>query len=250
MLEKLFNLDFSALVRECLQSAIFPWPNRLVIVRHAESLANYETSLIHEGVITGYTDRVIGQRDLDVPLTEKGEIQAQKTGEWLFNNLPAFDFHYRSPYRRTRQTSEIIDYRAQWHEDTRLREKEFGVFEQLTDAEVAEKFPELLALKKKLSKFYFRAPGGENYPDVILRLHSLLGTLKRDRCGDNVIVVCHQTVACCFRYLLEHWTEADLLRSQKEEPIKNASVIIYNEKKINGKSRLVLERPPFTPQSR
>ncbi|NQT49739.1 histidine phosphatase family protein [Candidatus Kuenenbacteria bacterium] len=229
------------------KSFLFPWPDLLVFVRHAESMSNYETDLIKDGVITGYSGKVLNHRDMDVELTENGVWQATQTGIWLRKNDFTFDGCYRSPYTRTRQTSERVYPYGDFREDSRIREKDFGVLEQLTDKEVRELYPELVKLKRKLRKYYFCAPGGEHYPKMQDRAHSFLGTLLRDWGGRRVIIVSHSAIISCFRALIERHSEEDLIRMQKEQPIKNASLTIYRRDKIRHKSRMVLVAPPFAP---
>jgi broad specificity phosphatase PhoE len=234
-------------IRNWLQSTIYPWPKVLGLARHAESHSNYETDLINEGVITGYSQKVKGQRDMEVEITSRGEWQADQSGLWLRAIIPAFDVYYSSPYKRTRQTGERLYPGVEFRLETRLREKDFGLVDQMTDAEVAARYPEFVALRRHVRKFYSRMPGGENYPDMILRAHSFLNTLKRDYCGKTVLIVAHSAIIACFRFLLEHWTEEDLLQKQKSQPIKNASITLYGERKVHGKSRLELIMPPYAP---
>ena len=58
-----------------------------------------------------------------------------------------------------------------------------------------------------LGKFYHRPPGGESWCDVILRLRSALDTIALHHGGARVLIVAHQVVVLCLRYLLEGMTE-------------------------------------------
>jgi hypothetical protein len=62
-----------------------------------------------------------------------------------------------------------------------------------------------------VGKFYFRPPGGESWCDVILRLRSFLDMLTREYRGDRVLVVAHQVIVNCLRYLLERLDEERIL---------------------------------------
>ncbi|PIR93931.1 hypothetical protein COT97_03970 [Candidatus Falkowbacteria bacterium CG10_big_fil_rev_8_21_14_0_10_39_11] len=247
-IQRIIPIEVTDYLRNLIQTFLFPWPEALVLVRHAESLANYETDLIRDGVITGYTGKVKDKRDMDVELTERGHEQAIMTGIWLRERFPEFDKYFRSPYIRTCQTSEHLYPHAHWRNDARLREKDFGVVDQLTDEEVAARYPDLVEYKKKIKKFYLRPPGGENYPDMAFdRGHNFLGMLKRDYPRRTVVVVSHSALLMCIRFLLEKMDEETLLEKQKTEPIENASVIIYRQQVIKGKSRLIPDCPPVAP---
>src|SRR3569832_36791 len=87
--------------------------------------------------------------------------------------------------------------------DERLREKEFGILDGLTKTGIEMEFPQQAAYRTLLGKFYHRPPGGESWCDVILRLRSMLDTLALHYAGKRVLIVTHQVVVLCFRYLLE-----------------------------------------------
>ncbi len=90
-----------------------------------------------------------------------------------------------------------------WLRDERLREKEFGILDRLTPLGIRAKYPDLAEQRLHVGKFYFRPPGGESWCDVILRLRSFLDMLTREYRGDRVLVVAHQVIVNCLRYLLE-----------------------------------------------
>ena len=123
-----------------------------------------------------------------------------------------------SPYIRAKQTAEIICKQgalaggpARTIIDERLREREFGIFDRLTTLGIRERFPEEAAHRRRLGKFYHRPPGGESWADVILRLRSMLNTINLQYCDKRMLVVCHQVVVLCFRYILEELDEAQIL---------------------------------------
>ena len=83
------------------------------------------------------------------------------------------------------------------------------------------------ALMTSVGKFYHRPPGGESWCDVILRLRSALDTLSLHHGEDRVLIVCHQVVVLCLRYLLECMTEEQILAIDAEEEVANCSVTSY-----------------------
>jgi broad specificity phosphatase PhoE len=111
--------------------------------------------------------------------------------------------------------------------DERLREREFGVLDRLTRAGIVEFFPEQAEIRARLGKFYHRPPGGESWCDVILRLRSLVDTLSLHYPGRSVLIVGHEVVVLCLRYLLEHLDEARILAINSQGDMANCGVTEY-----------------------
>jgi broad specificity phosphatase PhoE len=111
--------------------------------------------------------------------------------------------------------------------DERLREREFGVFDRLTAVGIREKYPELAGHRALLGKFYHRPPGGESWVDVILRLRSALDTVSLHHADRRVLVVCHQVVVLCLRYILEEMDEAQVLDIGRTSNVLNCGVCEY-----------------------
>ena len=139
-----------------------------------------------------------------------------------------------SPYVRAKQTAEIICSEgalaggpAKTIIDERLREREFGIFDRLTTLGIRERFPEEAAHRRRLGKFYHRPPGGESWADVILRLRSMLNTINLHYCDRRVLIVCHQVVVLCFRYILEELDEAQILGIDKQAEVLNCGIAEY-----------------------
>ena len=111
--------------------------------------------------------------------------------------------------------------------DERLREKEFGILDRLTTFGIRERHPELSEQRAHVGKFYFRPPGGESWCDVILRLRSVIDTLTREYRGERVLIVAHQVIVNCFRYLLERMDEAQILELDRVADVPNCAVMYY-----------------------
>lgn len=209
------------------------WPNVLWIVRHGESAGNVARDAAEAA---GLPLIDIETRDVDVPLSPLGEQQANALGKW-FRQLPPEEqptVVLTSPYLRARETARLALETAglardevTFTTDERLREKEFGILDRLTRFGVQEKYPELADARSALGKFYFRPPGGESWCDVILRLRSVIDTLTRDHRGERVLIVSHQVVVNCFRYLLERMSEEQILAIDRAKEIANCSVTSY-----------------------
>ena len=112
--------------------------------------------------------------------------------------------------------------------DERLREREFGIFDRLTTVGIRARFPEEAEHRRRLGKFYHRPPGGESWADVILRLRSVLNTINLQYCDRRVLVVCHQVVVLCMRYILEGLDEQEILAIDHEAEILNCGICAYD----------------------
>jgi probable phosphoglycerate mutase len=209
------------------------WPRRLWIVRHGESAGN----VARDAALAAGLGRIdIADRDVDVPLSKLGETQARALGRW-FADLPLDErpaVVLSSPYVRARRTADLVGGAGGFsHEaerpvpDERLREKEFGILDRLTTAGVRELHPDQAEFRRILGKFYFRPPGGESWCDVILRLRSALDTLSLHHAERNVLIVSHQVVVLCLRYLLECLTEDEILAIDRAGDVANCAVTEY-----------------------
>ncbi|WP_395623939.1 histidine phosphatase family protein [Sphingomonas daechungensis] len=209
------------------------WPEALWLVRHGQSQGNVARDAADEA---GLHEIDIDVRDVDVPLSDLGHSQAEATGRW-FAALPAAarpEVILTSPYLRARQTAEAICKAGGMSGpvklviDERLREREFGIFDRLTTLGIRDKFPEEAAHRSKLGKFYHRPPGGESWADVILRLRSAMNTINLHYCDRRVLIVCHQVVVLCMRYILEELTEEQILAIDKKAEILNCGIVRYD----------------------
>jgi 2,3-bisphosphoglycerate-dependent phosphoglycerate mutase len=207
------------------------WPSTLWVIRHGESAGN----VAHlEAERAGTQTIEIRGRDVDVPLSSLGERQAVAVGAWfrakLLEQRPSVIL--TSPYTRALRTSALIASKLdgppiEVRADERLREKEFGSLNRLTRTGIVAQFPEEARRRADLGKFYYRPPGGESWCDVILRLRSVLDHLQL-RYGDSrVLVVAHQVVVLCFRYLLENLDESSLLAIDGEGDVANCAITTF-----------------------
>lgn len=229
------------------------WPQTLWIVRHGESAGN----VAHDTAQAAKAPRInIGLRDVDVPLSALGVQQATALGHW-FADLPTDeqpDVLLVSPYLRARQTAEHISTvggfgtgLADRQVDERLREKELGLLDRLTRWGIEQEFPEQAELRKRVGKFYYRPPCGESWCDVILRLRSALDTISLHYGGRRVLLVGHQVVVLCLRYLLEGLDEEGILQIDRQADVANCGVTEYRFDATQGPNGgLKLHRYNFT----
>jgi broad specificity phosphatase PhoE len=216
------------------------WPQEIWLVRHGQSAGNVARD---EAEAAAGLRIQIAERDVDVPLSGLGARQSQALSGW-FAALPADErpnVVLHSPYLRARQTADLVlaglerDEMLAVQADERLREKEFGILDRLTTHGIRHKYPELHEQRQHVGKFYFRPPGGESWCDVILRLRSVLDTLTREYSRERVLIVAHQVIVNCFRYLFERLDEATILAADRAGDVPNCSVTSYRFDPALGK---------------
>ena len=221
------------------------WPERLWIVRHGESAGNVARDAADAA---GLPLIDIAERDADVPLSGRGERQADALGHWFADTSGTRpEIVLTSPYLRARQTAErvraAVGAPMDLVVDERLREREFGILDRLTRAGITQLQPQQAELRRRLGKFYHRPPGGESWCDVVLRLRSALDTVSLHHAGRHVLIVCHQVVVLCLRYLLEGMDEEGLLAIDAQGDVANCAITEYGfDPAIGGSGGMRLER--------
>jgi 2,3-bisphosphoglycerate-dependent phosphoglycerate mutase len=210
------------------------WPHRIWIVRHGESAGNVARDLADEA---GHSRIDIADRDVDVPLSSLGQQQSEALARW-FGEQPETcrpNVIIASPYLRALQTATAVatylggDSMAATKiiRDERLREKEFGILDRLTRHGIKELHPDQADFRRLLGKFYHRPPAGESWCDVILRLRSALDTISLHHSDKRVLIVAHQVVVLCMRYILEELDEATILEIDRQGDVANCGVTEY-----------------------
>jgi 2,3-bisphosphoglycerate-dependent phosphoglycerate mutase len=213
------------------------WPERLWVVRHGESAGNVARDAAHAA---GLSRIEIGSRDVDVPLSALGERQSFALGQWFAsqpeNARP--DVVMTSPYLRAQSTGMLIRKAGGFAlaqdqafvVDERLREKEFGILDRLTRAGIKELHPEQVEFRRLLGKFYYRPPD----------------TMSLHHGGRRVLILTHQVVVLCMRYLLESLTEDAILAIDRQGDVANCAVTEYRfEPGLGPHGGLALERYNF-----
>lgn len=226
------------------------FPTRLWLVRHGESAGNLA---LFEAEKKGAEVIEIQGRDVDVPLSQLGERQARAVGRWFARQTeqerPSVIFS--SPYARALQTAHYISDELPGTEracvvDERLREKEFGELNRFTKAGILVHFPEEARRRAELGKFYYRPPGGESWCDVVLRLRTMLQDLKLSYAGERVLVVAHQVIVLCLRYVIEGLREQQLLEIDRVGDVPNCGITSYAMRTDSGHTGLELRAYNFT----
>ena len=139
--------------------------NKLILLRHGQSQWNLENKF------TGWKN---------VPLTEKGELEAKKAGELIKKNNIHIDFIFSSVLERANKTAEIAIKEANLHnlinnnqliltkhED--LNERDYGDLVGLNKEETANKFgKEQVHIWRR--SYDTPPPNGESLKDVVERV--------------------------------------------------------------------------------
>ncbi len=147
----------------------------VTIIRHGETAMN------SKDLICGITD---------IPLTEKGIMQAKEAANHLLQKistgeLPPVTNIISSPLIRAKQTAECIaeKFGIKVIEDNRLTEQDYGSFEGKSRFD-----PEY---RKARTQFAVRYPGGESALDTAKRVYPLLDELKKKNNGGHYILATH-----------------------------------------------------------
>jgi 2,3-bisphosphoglycerate-dependent phosphoglycerate mutase len=150
----------------------------ILLVRHGETLWNQQ-------------GRMQGQHDS--PLTATGLHQARQLARRLAQT--PFTALYSSDLGRAHQTARCIADET-GHEilaDEGLRERNFGIFEGLTNTEIKLRYPEDHELFAKRDPHYVMA-GGESATQFMARVMATLDRIAATHNGDTVVVVTHGLV--------------------------------------------------------
>lgn len=148
---------------------------RLLVVRHGETQWNVAARIQGHG---------------DSPLTPLGEAQAAAIAARLAGER--IDRLVSSDLGRARQTAAAIAARIglDAEPDARFRERNYGVAEGLTYAEIERRFPDVFAHVRASDPDY-AVPGGESRRQLFVRVRDAFEALARASTGTCVAVVCH-----------------------------------------------------------
>ncbi len=204
--------------------------SELLLVRHGESEGNVAAA---EANAAGAEEIDVPARDPDVVLSDLGRRQSAAVGtrlsELATKERP--EVVVCSPYARARETARLACKAAGMglpvRIDERLRDRELGVLDRLTEAGVAARYPEEHARRRWQGKFYHRPAGGESWVDVLLRLRSWLSDADAALAGSRVLVVSHDVVIVLLRYLCTGLDEEAVLELARTTPVRNAALSRY-----------------------
>ena len=149
----------------------------LYLIRHGQAFSNIDPTAPTAGMRgdLGLTPRGIQQAErLRDRLATTGEIQADVL---IASTLP-----------RARQTAEIIapalDLSIIWDDD--VQELRVGEVDGIPWNEVEDQVPDL-----RYEPWRPFSPGGENWPQFVMRVGRALERIVREHFGKTVVIVCH-----------------------------------------------------------
>jgi probable phosphoglycerate mutase len=140
------------------------------------------------------------QGQMDIPLNDRGKVQAKRNGEILRQAIPdlsALDL-VASPLGRARETMTILLRELgisadRLKFDDRLRELSYGAWEGMLESDLPRLDPEGFAAREQ-NRFRWRPAEGESYADLFARTGDWLKTVERD-----TLVASHGGVSRCLR---------------------------------------------------
>ena len=162
--------------------------NKLILLRHGQSQWNLENRF------TGWKN---------VPLTEKGEAEAKKTGELIRKHNISIDRVFSSVLERANRTAEIAIEKAELNNllennkiimtcSEKLNERDYGDLVGLNKQETADKFGKDQVHIWRRS-YDTPPPNGESLKDVVERVSPYFKeNIKQliDK-GENILIAAH-----------------------------------------------------------
>jgi probable phosphoglycerate mutase len=177
---------------------------RIFLVRHGETDWNA-------------TGRIQGHND--TPLNAAGRQQAQRTAQRLARE--PITAVYSSDLARAFETATIIGAPLGLTvvASPRLRERQYGLWEGLTAAEIQARYPEQFAIWRART-VDFAPPQGETRSALLARALAELQAIARRHVRDMVVVVTHGGLC----YALIHHLLGSVDGDQREFTFGNASI--------------------------
>ncbi len=162
--------------------------NKLILLRHGQSQWNLENRF------TGWKN---------VPLTEKGEVEAQKAGELIRKHNISIDRVFSSVLERANRTAEIAIKKAELNNllennkiimtcSEKLNERDYGDLVGLNKQETADKFGKDQVHIWRRS-YDTPPPNGESLKDVVERVspyfkENIKSLIDK---GENILIAAH-----------------------------------------------------------
>lgn len=214
------------------------YPKKVILIRHGESEAN---------VLSSEERTKLNISTKDYGLTEKGREQAHHAGEYLRKRYGKFDAYYTSFCHRTKETMRIMFPDAEIIEDARVSEAQRGIFHSMSEEDIYTQFPHEKVRREKEGLYYYRPFGGENWPDLELRIHNFIESIFREHCGKQIVLCVHGHWHIAFQRIMHGFSTEETIRRYKESVAPNGSITVYKGAIVNGKNKLVLEEETFIP---
>lgn len=158
-----------------------------------------EIYLVRHGM-TKENQRHLYYGKTDTGLCSEGKRQVMKQKKWALEQ--DFDDVYVSPLLRAVETVELLLPGKTYRLESRLEERNFGIFENKTYQQIAEMYPEE-SKKWEQDWMYYQIPEGESFYDVQMRINQFAKELSQKE-YDKVLIVSHKgTIIQLITALLE-----------------------------------------------
>ena len=146
----------------------------------------------------------------DLPLTERGEVNARRLGD----RLKGINFEkvFTSPLQRARRTCELAGFGAVAEVDSDLVEWDYGEYEGRTSLEI-------LAERPDWQLFRDGCPGGESVAEITARADRVVSRL-RTIAGNTLMFSSGHFI----RVFAARWIGSDALTSSRHFMLSTASV--------------------------
>ena len=232
-------------------------PDKVILVRHGQSMGN-----ISEDLYSTVPDNAM-------PLTKLGFEQARAAGQQLRQQLTGSVHFVVSPYVRTVETfhgivsawcepqkefghiadrdfrlkawySRLLDMGITWHEDPRIREQDFGNYQD------SEKIRAAKRERHRFGAFYYRFAHGESASDVFDRISTFLDSLWRSfdtNKSQNYVIITH---GIAIRVLLARYFRYSVNQFHFLSNPRNCEMVVLNHDaqgrlRMGGRHELELE---------
>lgn len=190
----------------------------IFLIRHAETDWN------EEGRIQG---------DLDIPLNSKGLDQAKQLQK-RFKSIQ-FDSIFSSDLKRAIQTAEFLPKSSEIPiiTDDRLRERDYGIWKELTWDEVRLKFPEEYR-NVRMNPVTASPPHGENLQEVSDRVLQFFSEIEEFK-NQNTAIVSHNSP---LMIIIAHLKGLELDEIRKVPYLSNTEIIQLDLVKKSNKCEI------------
>ena len=187
--------------------------NDFFIVRHGQSEANVSDII---SCLSG---------EFGDKLTQVGKKQCQETGKKIIELNQKIDIFISSPFKRTRETAEIIAETINFPKDKiiyddRIKEKDFGN----VNGELSEKYNSLLNLEDKDFSFYNKFNNGESHLDVKKRVMDFIYEINEKYKNKKILIISHQDPIRFLQIGSKGLENEEALSFFKQNSYKNAHI--------------------------
>jgi len=156
--------------------------------------------LVRHGENEGNAKKLVDGRTLNLPLTEKGEMDSLAAGKAIARKINQINLLVSSPMIRTRQTATKIiksfEIAPTIVFDDRLMERYYGIFEGGPEENYTPYEEEEAIAIAKMSTFserlaYREHSSMENYQETYDRMSSVIFELAKQNLGKNIVITTH-----------------------------------------------------------